>query len=153
VKGSWATFATLTNAVSRSLFTAPRPGDATRFDRPFIISVEVGQKSVAEGEHLLMLATTLEKLILGTKPFWGSTQGPIRTTVIPYPIPSLPRWLLPVLYGGEARNVPPGAISFTTGELAVRATVSFVLDGEFFDSPENEALRVETGPVFTYVRG
>lgn len=151
VKGNWATFSTLASAVSRSLFTASNPHDPSRFDRPFGISVEADGKVLA-GQHLLMLATTLEKLILQTRPFWGGKQAQIRATMIPYPVPPLPRWLFPVLYGGEGRKGPPGALSFSTAELAIRSTARFVLDGEFFDSRENEALRVETGPVFTYVR-
>lgn len=153
VKGNWATFATLAGAVTRSLFTAPDPTDTTRFDRPFAISVDVEGKPVAAGEHLLLLATTLEKLVLGTRPFWGGRQGAIRATVIPYPVPSIPRWLIPIMYGSETRKVPPGAMSFSSAELAIRSPVNFVIDGEFFDPPEDEALRVETGPVFTYVCG
>ncbi len=153
VTGNWATFSTLAGAVSRSLFTASNPHDPSRFDRPFAISVKAGGELLATGQHLLMLATTLEKLTLGTKPFWGGKQGPIRATIIPYPVPFLPRWLLPTLYGGETRKGPPGTVSFSTSELEVGSRVSFVLDGEFFDSPGNETLRVETGPVFTYVRG
>lgn len=153
VKGNWATFSTLAGAVSRSLFTASNPGDPSRFDRPFAISVEAEGKPIASGQHLLMLATTLEKLILGARPFWGGKREAIRATIIPYPVPSLPRWLLPILYGGETRKRPPGAMSFSAAGLAIRTPVSFVLDGEFFDGPETEALRVETGPVFTYVRG
>ena len=153
VKGNWATFSTLASAVSRSLFSASNPHDPSRFDRPFAISIDAGGKSMATGQHLLVLATTLEKLILGTKPFWGGRQGPIRVTTVPYPVPSLPRWLLPILYGTETRKSPPGSVSFSAAELSIRTPVSFVLDGEFFDSPEDAALRVETGPVFTYVRG
>ena len=100
-----------------------------------------------------MLATTLEKLILGTRPFWGGKTGAIRSTVFPYPVPSIPRWLLPIMYGSEARKSPPGSSSFCAEHLAIATPVSFVIDGEFFEPPENEALRVETGPVFTYVCG
>ncbi|MGH6820723.1 MAG: diacylglycerol/lipid kinase family protein [Methylocella sp.] len=153
VKGNWATFATLASAVSRSLFSPSDPLDQTRFDRPFAIAVEVDGQPVATGEHLLMLATTLNKLILGAKPFWGGKKAAIRATILPYPVPALPRWLLPILYGGETVQAPPGAISFSAGELAVRTPASFVLDGEFFHSAPDEALRIETGPVFTYVRG
>jgi len=153
VKGNWATFLTLAGAVSRSLFTASNAHDPSRFDRPFAISVEAEGRPIAGGPHLLMLATTLEKLILRTRPFWGGRRGAIRATLIPYPAPSLPRWLLPILYGSETRESPPGAVSFCAADLAIGSPVSFVLDGEFFDSPQNEALRVETGPVFTYVRG
>ncbi len=39
------------------------------------------------GQHLLLLATTLDKLILGTRPFWGGKAGPIRVSTLPYPVP------------------------------------------------------------------
>ena len=153
VKGDWATFATLAGAVLRSMFSAPDPADETRFDRPYPIAIEAGGKSMTSGDQLLMLATTLDKLILGARPFWGGKTGPIRATVLPYPVPSIHRWLLPIMYGGETRKVPPGAVSFCTGEMAITTPVTFVIDGEFFEPPENTALRVETGPVFTYVCG
>lgn len=153
VKGSWATFATLAAAVGRSLFSAPDPADRTRFDRPYPIAIEAGGGRIVGGEHLLMLATTLDKLILGSKPFWGGKTGPIRASVFPYPVPSIPRWLLPMMYGGENRRVPPGAASLCTDALTIRTSVSFVIDGEFFEPPGDGGLRVETGPVFTYVCG
>ncbi len=153
VKGNWATFATLASAVGRSLFTKADPTDKTRFDRPFPIAVEAAGKLLASGDQLLMLSTTLEKLILGAKPFWGGKQGAIRSTVMPYPVPSIPRWLIPMMYGSEERRCPPGALSFSSAELAIKTPVSFVIDGEFFEPPEEGALRVETGPIFTYVCG
>ena len=153
VKGNWASFATLAGAVSRALFTAPDPTDLARFDRPYPISVTSEGTPHATGDQLLLLSTTLDRLILGTQPFWGGKQAPIRTTIFPYPVPNILRWLLPALYGGEMRKAPPGATSFTSGSLEIATPVSFVLDGEFFDPPENEALRIETGPVFAYIRG
>ena len=71
-----------------------------------------GPTRYADGTQLLMLATTLEKLILGTRPFWGGKTGPIRVTIFPYPVPCIPRWLLPIMYGGEDRKFPQGAVSF-----------------------------------------
>jgi diacylglycerol kinase (ATP) len=153
VKGSWATFATLASAVGRSLFTPANPHDPTRFDRPFAIEVAARDQTLVKGTQLLMLATTLQKLILGTRPFWGPPAGPIRATVIPYPVPSIPRWLIPTLYGSNARRGPPGAVSFATDSFAVQSAASYVIDGEFFEGPPGEALRVETGPAFTYVVG
>ncbi|MCB1378931.1 MAG: hypothetical protein KDK89_11270 [Alphaproteobacteria bacterium] len=153
VKGNWAVFATLAGAVAKSLFTAPDPADETRFDRPYPIAVTADGRPMARGDHLLMLATTLDKLILGTKPFWGGKTGPIRTSLFPYPVPSIPRWLIPTMYGGETRKTPPGATSFCATELSIETPITYVIDGEFFEPPKDEKLRVETGPVFTYVCG
>ena len=138
VRGNWASIATLFSAL--------------RFNRPHAIEVETHGGKVSGGNQLLMLSTTLKKLILGSRPFWGGDSAPIRTTVIPHPAPSLARWLLPIMYGAETRKIAPGAISFASSDLTVRSPVSFVIDGEFFDGPENKPLRIETGPIFTYMR-
>ena len=153
VKGNWASFATLAGAVSRAMFTAPDAADLARFDRPYPIAVTADGRPYATGDQLLMLSTTLDRLVLGIRPFWGGKQAPIRTSIFPYPVPNIMRWLVPVMYGGERRKAPPGATSFASGALEISTPVSFVLDGEFFDPPEHEALRIETGPIFTYIRG
>jgi diacylglycerol kinase (ATP) len=151
VKGNTAVIATLGRAMMRTMFTAPNPHDTGRFDRPFPIHITSAGQVHASGQQLLMLATTLEKLVLGARPFWGGSQGPIRASVFPYPVPSIARWLLPIMYGSESRRMPPGAVSFSTTSLDVSSPVSYVIDGEFFDGPEDGPLKVETGPVFTYL--
>ena len=153
VKGNWATFATLAGAVARTVFTAPNPTDEHRFDRPYPIAVTADGREVCVGDQLLMLATTLEKLILGARPFWGGRQGPIRASVLPYPVPNVARWLIPIMYGAENRDAPRGAMSFSGKILEVATPVTFVIDGEFFAAPKDVPLRIETGPTFTYVRG
>ncbi len=153
VKGNTAVFATLAGAVARTMFTPPNPMDESRFDRPFDIRLEADGRTIVQGRQLLMLATTLDKLILGARPFWGGKTAPIRASVFPYPVPSIVRWLLPIMYGGEQRSVPNGAISMCASKLQVSSPVSYVIDGEFFDGPQHEPLRLETGPVFTYLCG
>jgi diacylglycerol kinase (ATP) len=151
VKGNTAVIATLGRAAFKAMFTAPNPHDKDRFDRPFDIRVTSGGHIYSEGPQLMMLATTLQKLVLGAKPFWGGAAGPIRASVFPYPTPSILRWLLPIMYGGERRGVPKGAMSFSGHSLEITSPVSYVIDGEFFDGPKDCPLKVETGPVFTYV--
>jgi diacylglycerol kinase (ATP) len=153
VKGNWATFATLASATGRTMFIRPNPHDVSRFDRPFPIEIIGDGREICIGTQLLMLSTTLEKLILGARPFWGGKFGPIRTSVFPYPVPNIPRWLLPIMYAGENRRMPEGAISFSSARLEISCPVSFVIDGEFFDGPAEGPLKVETGPVFTYLCG
>jgi diacylglycerol kinase (ATP) len=153
VKGQWAVARTLATAVCKSLFSAADPDDETRFDRPYPITVEAAGHRHADGPQLLQMSTTLEKLVLNARPFWGGKTAPIRTTVFPYPVPSATRWLLPVMYGGENRTPPPGSVSFCSDALEVRSRVLFVIDGEFFPPPTDEALRLETGARFDFLRG
>jgi hypothetical protein len=102
---------------------------------------------------LLFLATTLDSLVLGVRPFWGRKTGPIRATAIPYPVRNLWRWLWPALYGPETRQMPPGAVSFCAHALELSGETPYVIDGEFFNPPPGAALRIETGPDFVYIRG
>lgn len=151
VKGNWATFATLASAVAKSVFSKPDPLDNTRLDRPFNITVEANGHRYAQGQQLLQMSTTLDKLVLNTRPFWGGKTGSIRTSIFPYPVPSVVRWLLPVMYGGENRKAPPNSASFCSETLTVASKSYFVIDGEFFAPPADEPLRLECGPVFTYL--
>jgi len=153
VKGQWAVAKTLMAAVGKYLFSAPDPADQSRFDRPYAISVEAGGRRIADGMQLLHMSTTLDTLLLRSHPFWGGKTAPIRTTVLPYPVPSVLRWMLPIMYGGENHAAPEGAVSFSSDSLAVSSEAIFVIDGEFFPPPAGEALRLETGPLFTFVRG
>lgn len=152
VGGNWATFATLATVLSKSLFLAPNPSDPNRFDRPYPITVNADGQHLCQGDQLLMLATTLNKLILGAKPFWGgNVGGALRVTTMPYPVPSIPRWIIPSLYGSETRRTPPGAISRACTSCDVSTRTSFVIDGEFHDAPNDQPLRLQTGALFRYI--
>jgi Diacylglycerol kinase catalytic domain len=153
LKGEFATFATLGAAIVKSVFSGANPADPARIDRPYEIALLRNGETVLAGQHLLLLATTLDKLILGTRPFWGGKVGPIRVSTIPYPVPSVARWLLPLMYGGEDRSVPEGARSVSGNTFEVATRTPFVIDGEFFDPPDYAPLRLETGLEFTYVCG
>ncbi len=152
VGGNWATFATLATVLSKSVFLKPNPHDPNRFDKPYPITVKINAHTLCHGDQLMMLATTLNKLILGAKPFWGGSHGgPLRVTTMPYPIPSIPRWIIPSLYGSETRKSPPGALSSTCSVCEVETATSFVIDGEFHDAPKDQPLRLETGALFRYI--
>jgi diacylglycerol kinase (ATP) len=151
VGGNLATFATLASALGKTMFFKPNANDPNRFDKPYPITLKTDGKLQRQGPQLLMLATTLGKLILGTKPFWGGATAPLRTMTMPYPVPNIPRWILPVMFGSESRNAPPGSTSTACTTCEVTSPTSFVIDGEFYDAPENEALLLEAGPQLDYI--
>lgn len=151
LKGDWATFATLAAAAGRAVFTRADPGDVERIDRPHAMRVTAGGKVRGDGEHLTFIATTLNKLVLGSKPFWGGGGAPIRSTLFAYPPPNLVRWLIPALFGSEDRTPPPGTLSFATDCIDIVTASPFVIDGEFFDPPDEGPLHIETGPEFAYI--
>jgi diacylglycerol kinase (ATP) len=152
VHGSMAAFRTIGGSVTRSLFTKANPDDLTRLDRPYPIKIRYNGETLCEGPQLMLVATTLEKMFLKSNPFWGENNGPIRTSIFPYPVPNLVRWLLPIMYGGKNRKVPKGAISFSSKNFEIETTSLVVLDGEFFEPPQQSPLKIEAGPEFTFIR-
>jgi diacylglycerol kinase (ATP) len=91
-------------------------------------------------------------MLAGTYPFWGQGVGAIRLTTIPYPPPNLLRWGFSI-----ARGKPSAARSGCMSRSAKSAEIDcrevFMLDGEYFDGPEQGALKIETGPALTYITG
>ncbi len=151
IGGSWATFATLSTALFKTMFFAPNAKDPNRFDKPYDITLTTDGNQQCHGPQLLMLATTLNKLILGTQPFWGGATAPVRTMTMPYPLPNIPRWLLPVMYGAENRKAPPGSTSTACTRCEVTSPTPFVIDGEFYEMPADEPLRLEAGMNIEYI--
>ena len=148
-RGNFAILATLVAAIANALVrgTAASAGLA----RSHRFRLDAGGQVVVDGNQLFFLATTLDRLVLGMRPFWGGKTAPVRTTVMPYPVPGLLRWLWPAMYGREDRQMPHGSVSLSVRELDVWSSTPFVLDGEFFDAPAEAPLRIETGPEFTYL--
>jgi diacylglycerol kinase (ATP) len=150
LKGNTAIIATFL----RSFFTGMMgPGNQPPIARKYELRVSADGVEKFSPDGLLFLATTLDSLVLGVRPFWGGRTGPIRATALPYPISHIWRWVLPALYGSETRRMLPGAASFCARSLQVSGPTPYVIDGEFFEPPRDAPLRIDTGPDFVYVRG
>jgi diacylglycerol kinase (ATP) len=149
LKGDWATGVTLLAGLARAAFgRAEANGD--RLDRPYKMRIEADGKTVVDSLQVVFFVTTLDRLILGTRPFWGGGTGPLRATAVAHPPPRL-CWARSVLYGGEGRKRPPQCRSFAARTITVAVHCPFVMDGEVFEAPDNEPLGIETGPEFTYL--
>ena len=151
LKGEWATFATLASAIGGLVFSGSTPLEQ-RIARPWPFKAMHNGRVLGQGEQLLFLATTLDKLVLGSKPFWGGKTADMRATILPYPVPQVWRWLIPTLYGNENRKMPPGALSLCGDHFEIETEVSWVIDGEFYDAPSDKPLSISRGTDFTYVR-
>ena len=127
-------------------------GDSSKIARKYELRVSADGTERFSPDGLLFLATTLDSLVLGARPFWGGRTGPIRATALPYPIRHIWRWVLPALYGSETRRMPRGSASFCARFLEVSGPTPYVIDGEFFEPPRDAPLRIDTGPDFVYVR-
>ena len=151
--GQFAAAQMIAAAMIKAITTKADRNDTSRVDRPYAMHISANGKVQAQGDQLMFFATTLEKQFFYSRPFWGGKNGPIRASVFPYPVPNLLRWTLPLMFGGEDRKVPKGAVSFSGDHFEITCNETFVMDGEFFNGPASEPLQVRTGPAFEFIVG
>ena len=106
-------------------------------------------------DYILFLASTLNRLIFGLNPFWGSENGPLRSTAITSQARYMP-WVLPFLAfnrmtrTGTAEN---GYYSNNGHEVALHLTDSVVLDGEMYTPQSSKHPTVlQYGGEATFIR-
>ena len=107
-------------------------GHALRAGVPMAVAPDDRPKR--EGRRFLLLATTLDRLMLGLRPFWGEGRGAVRWLDVLAP----PRRLAAALWAG-ARGRPrswmpaAGYLSGRAERLRIALDGPFVLDGEVFE--------------------
>lgn len=156
LKGSMATGATLAVALAKSLFSRDGPdSDPDRIDRPYPMTITVDGQVKTASDQLLFLVTTLNRLILGSRPFWiHPPDGGLRATTVAYPHPSILRYLWQVMYGGPERWLPePDFLSFSGREIGLHTQSNLVIDGELFEPPVDGEIKISAGPHFEYLCG
>jgi diacylglycerol kinase (ATP) len=96
------------------------------------IAIGLGDAPPQAGDYLLLMATTLRRLILGLMPFWEGGEGALRFTTIGYPPRRLGRALLPVLRGRPRPWMLANGYSSTRAhECRLTLDCPIVFDGEF----------------------
>ena len=106
---------------------------ANRVLRSHAIGVALDGAREDRADRLLVLATTLDRLMLWSRPFWNYDGQPIRYTGIAYPPEHLVRSAPKVLYGWRRQTLPPEVYhSQGAWRIAVRVDAPFTVDGEMF---------------------
>ena len=151
VRGSWATFSTLASVVGRYVVGMRDEDDDERIVQPYDMHVLAEGEVMVDGPQLSFLASTLESLILGAQPYWGRANSQMRITTVDYPPPSIAANILKVMYGFPNRNLPAGCRSRAVNAVEIKTNSAFVIDGEFFQPPRDAPLKLELGPLFSYL--
>lgn len=98
------------------------------------ITIGLNQNAPQKQQYLLVLITTLQRLFLGLRPFWGSQSKPLHYTAID----AHPRHFLQVLpsamRGHQSRHLKPtnGYVSHNIDEARLTLDSGFNLDGELY---------------------
>lgn len=134
IKGEWSHAVTLLSLLGGTLFK----GLEAIGMRPHAIGVGVDGAERQNERLLLLIATTLDRLVLRSKPFWRTGGKPIRHTRISHPPKGLIRHSRRILYGGPDRRLPERDYqSGGADRLELWLDDRFTIDGEFF-TPDPE---------------
>lgn len=110
-------------------------------------------ESGSQDRQVLLVATSLERLLLGMKPWWGDGGGAIHLTSVRHK----PRALIrraPALLSGRSHprmSVSEGYFSSNVDRFDLYPDRGFALDGEIFSVAEGESVRVEATPPVSFL--
>jgi hypothetical protein len=114
----------------------------------------VDDRPAERGELLLLLATTLDRLLLGVWPFWGTGAGALRFTAVAAQPRHLLRALPSLLRGRPGRygTVDSGYVSENAGEVCLTFDGGCTLDGELLTADSRRGpVRLSVGPRASFV--
>jgi diacylglycerol kinase family enzyme len=99
---------------------------------PDKVEIALDGKPAVPDSYVLLMATTLDRLFLRMRPFWGQGPGPLRVTAIAAHAAGLPRAVPGILRGKPGPRVTPeaGYTSLNVLEAAFSLNCGVFVDGE-----------------------
>jgi len=103
---------------------------------PQAVRAQLSAGALPEEAYLVLLVSSLEKLILGLRPYWGSGPGPLHLTAVTARPKRLFRAIAGFFSGASNRCLSPenGYHSHEVEAARLRFQGGFTLDGELYQS-------------------
>jgi hypothetical protein len=106
-----------------------------------------------EAPYLLILATTLDRMLPGVMPFWGHDHGAIKLTTVASPAPRFGRAAIPVVRGRPRPWMRTAGYASTRADrISLRLTTPIVLDGEVLEPGPHGHVDLSAGPAIAFHR-
>lgn len=120
-----------------------------RHFKPIDLQAEDDRGTTVDGATLLVVATTLERLLLGFRPFWSGGDGPVAWSAVASTARGMLRRLPGAAWGRPGRGVTPanGFTSSNTDSVRLSFDGGFVVDGERYTAARAD------GPVDISIAG
>ncbi len=122
---------------------------------PATVRLAADGRDLGSRPAFLLLATTLDRLILGWRPFWGPGTAPLRLTLVQAPPVWIPDALPALLRGTSDPRLTPenGYWSLRACEVEVELDGGYALDGELFPPPRGgHRIRLRSGGTVRFLR-
>jgi len=127
----------------------------SKYRRTAPMTIRLDQRSCLKDDFFFFLITTVERLFLGLRPFWGIENAPLHVTLI-HARPEHLINVLSLLACGKASRyrIPEnGYFSYNASEVRLRVTGGFTLDGELhLPASSNEDIIITDGGQASFLR-
>jgi diacylglycerol kinase (ATP) len=126
------------------------------FSNPTSMDITLDRQETLQGRPVVqLLITSLQRLFLGLRPYWGQEQGALHSTWMEKPTKNVLRAFPAVIRGKENRHVTPenGYFSHNADQIQLQLDGIFTLDGEMHTaSREHGPLRISNGGTVEFLR-
>lgn len=106
------------------------------------IHVYVDDKGMVMGRYFVVTITTLERFILGLRPFGGEGRGPIKFLSVEDSPMTILKALIMTLTGSIRKRAAVGVTARNVSAVKLRMTCPLTVDGELYEIPANQELEV-----------
>lgn len=141
-------------AIARTLWGIIR--NDPRFTRTVSAGIAINDAPrETQQDILVVLVSSLERLFMGMRPYWGNESGSLHASIIRAQPEKFMRALPSVLRGRPNRHVTQeaGYRSHNINQLSLQMTGTFTLDGEMYHANEsNGPVIVSNGGEITFIR-
>ena len=149
IKGEWSHAAAILGLLAGTVFK----GYEALGLRPHEVGISIDGAARRDERLLILIATTLDQLVLKSRPFWGADGKPVRHTRIAHPPRRLIRSARRVLYGDDAaRALPEDYQSGGALRLELWLDAPFTIDGEFFTPSADRPVVVTADETIRFIR-
>ena len=120
-----------------------------RRQAPFAKPTRLKLDGSEEYAALILLVTSLDRLILGIRPFWGQQDGSLNLTLIEQRASHFLRFLPQLLRGKPGQSLQPenGYHSRRLNQIELQLDGPFTIDGEVFECQQQPIRLAATDPV------
>jgi diacylglycerol kinase (ATP) len=148
LKGEWSHVATVLAVLGRAAVRGPAALGIGGEE----VGVRLNGGPTERGPRSVVLATTLERLVLRSRPFWGPGSDPVRFSAFAHPPEGLVRHAPRILYGRELRRLPSTFRSARAHRVELDLARPFTIDGQFFSPPPGRPVVITAEEEVRFVR-
>lgn len=128
-----------------------RRGRPNAFFRGDPIGIRLDGGADLRGDRFMLVASTLEKLVFGMRPWWGRERGAIHLTLLDFPPRAFARVVASLLRGKLPADLPANYRSHNADRIELDLDCPLTLDGEMI-RPEGRPVILSAADVVDFVR-